>query len=252
LQPYLFPRPVLSTQLSQAVAVGLCLLNWDCYAPLFTFFSPFSLSFLFLSFLFFLLKDLTPVSSRSVQVVRLDLTTNPIHSTHFREACREQLESIPLGFAKCIAKALAKVRLDPGFLAFYEWAASAAVPIVVLSGGLAPLIEAMLEHLLGCEARGRIEVVANGVAVQEGFESVDEDGGAWRVVFRDDSVYGHDKARAIMPYTKHCGRAATGYDGERPVLLFAGDGISDLSAAGQSDLLFAKQGEGKSGRGAGV
>ena len=165
----------------------------------------------------------------------------------YREACREQLESIHLGFAKCIDKALNRAQLAPGFLAFYNWASSVGVPIVVLSGGLAPMIEAMLEHLLGREARERIEVVANDVAVRDGFESIDADGGAWRVVFRDDSDYGHDKARAIMPYVRHFEALPTDttHGGhKRPVLLFAGDGVSDLSAAGQTDLLFAKRGEG--------
>jgi 2-hydroxy-3-keto-5-methylthiopentenyl-1-phosphate phosphatase len=31
---------------------------------------------------------------------------------------------------------------------------------------------------------------------------------------------------------------------DKSILLFAGDGISDLGAAGHIDLLFAKQGEG--------
>ena len=31
---------------------------------------------------------------------------------------------------------------------------------------------------------------------------------------------------------------------ERPVLLYAGDGVSDLSAAAETDLLFAKKGKG--------
>jgi 2-hydroxy-3-keto-5-methylthiopentenyl-1-phosphate phosphatase len=33
---------------------------------------------------------------------------------------------------------------------------------------------------------------------------------------------------------------------ERPTLLYAGDGISDLSAASETDLLFAKKGNGMS------
>jgi 2-hydroxy-3-keto-5-methylthiopentenyl-1-phosphate phosphatase len=33
-------------------------------------------------------------------------------------------------------------------------------------------------------------------------------------------------------------------DNERPVLLYAGDGVSDLSAAAETDLLFAKEGKG--------
>lgn len=98
---------------------------------------------------------------------------------------------------------MAHVQLDEGFLAFYEWALSADVPIVVLSGGLVPLIEATLKHFIGDEMHG-IEVVANfnGVAVREGFESVDQDGGSWRVQFRDDTDYGHDKARAIKRYAE--------------------------------------------------
>ncbi len=32
--------------------------------------------------------------------------------------------------------------------------------------------------------------------------------------------------------------------GERPVLFYAGDGVSDLSAARETDLLFAKAGRG--------
>jgi hypothetical protein len=142
---------------------------------------------------------------------------------------------------------LAIARLDPGFLAFYEWAGSVGAPIVVLSGGLTPMIEAMLKHLLGHAALDRIEVVANDVAVRDGFGSVDEDGGAWRVVFRDDSVYGNDKGRAIVSYARHFeGLNNCNNDKKRPISLFAGDGVSDLSAAGKTDLLFAKRGEGMS------
>ncbi|KAK0613666.1 phosphoserine phosphatase [Immersiella caudata] len=161
----------------------------------------------------------------------------------YREACQEQLESIRLGFNKCIDKALILVQLDPGFLAFYEWAGSVGVPIVVLSGGLTPMIEAMLKHMLGHEALDRIKVVANDVAVRDGFGSVDEDGGAWRVVFRDDSVYGNDKGRAIVSYASHFEGINTCNNSKRPISLFAGDGVSDLSAAGKTDLLFAKRGE---------
>lgn len=34
-------------------------------------------------------------------------------------------------------------------------------------------------------------------------------------------------------------------DGLKPLLLSPGDGVSDLSAAKETDLLFAKEGEGK-------
>ncbi|KAG7285712.1 hypothetical protein NEMBOFW57_008005 [Staphylotrichum longicolle] len=133
----------------------------------------------------------------------------------YREASREQLESIQIGFEKCIEMAIAHAQLDEGFLAFYKWAVSANVPIVVLSGGLAPMIEATLKHFVGHET-AEIEVVANSVAVREGFASVNHDGGAWRVLFRDDTVYGNDKAQAIKPYAEYCDKMD---EEDRPILL---------------------------------
>lgn len=52
------------------------------------------------------------------------------------------------------------------------------------------------------------------------------------------SHFGHDKSLEIRPY------AALPIE-DRPTLLYAGDGISDLSAAAETDLLFAKKGNGK-------
>ena len=51
------------------------------------------------------------------------------------------------------------------------------------------------------------------------------------------SSFGHDKALEIRPY-------ANLPDDKRPVLFYAGDGVSDLSAAKETDLLFAKAGRG--------
>ncbi len=56
---------------------------------------------------------------------------------------------------------------------------------------------------------------------------------------RAGSGFGHDKSLEIRPY-------ATLPAGERPVLFYAGDGVSDLSAAKETDLLFAKAGRGMS------
>jgi hypothetical protein len=47
--------------------------------------------------------------------------------------------------------------------------------------------------------------------------------------------FGHDKSRAIKPY------AALPADA-RPILVYCGDGVSDISAARETDLLFAKKG----------
>ncbi len=49
--------------------------------------------------------------------------------------------------------------------------------------------------------------------------------------------FGHDKSLEIRPY-------ADLPDSERPIMFYAGDGVSDLSAAKETDLLFAKKGHG--------
>lgn len=54
-------------------------------------------------------------------------------------------------------------------------------------------------------------------------------------VFLWYSHFGHDKSRAIKPYSSLPA-------GERPTLFYCGDGVSDLSAARETDLLFAKMG----------
>jgi 2-hydroxy-3-keto-5-methylthiopentenyl-1-phosphate phosphatase len=52
------------------------------------------------------------------------------------------------------------------------------------------------------------------------------------------SHFGHDKSIEIRQYAKLP-------DAERPTMFYAGDGVSDLSAAKETDLLFAKKGHGK-------
>jgi len=54
-----------------------------------------------------------------------------------------------------------------------------------------------------------------------------------------NSDFGHDKSLAIKP-------TANLPKEDRPVLFYCGDGVSDLSAARETDLLFAKFGHGMS------
>ncbi|KAL8740094.1 MAG: hypothetical protein Q9184_008530, partial [Pyrenodesmia sp. 2 TL-2023] len=64
-----------------------------------------------------------------------------------------------------------------------------------------------------------------------------EDG--WQLKYHDDSGFGHDKSLTIRPYAEHFAKRP---NKPRPTLLYAGDGVSDLSAARETDLLFAKKG----------
>ncbi|KAI0132081.1 HAD-like domain-containing protein [Xylariales sp. AK1849] len=150
----------------------------------------------------------------------------------FRHSFQEMIDSIDTPFDKCIETLLANVQLDPAFKAFNTWCRENNVPVVVLSGGMQPVIRALLGHLVGEEEEVKgMQIVSNDVAAKEG-RSINDEGG-WNIVFHDDSDFGHDKSLEIRPY------AALP---KRPVMFYAGDGVSDLSAAKETDLLFAKAG----------
>ncbi|KAH8681175.1 HAD-like domain-containing protein [Xylariales sp. PMI_506] len=150
----------------------------------------------------------------------------------FRASFREMMDSIDkTPFDECIRILLANVQLDPAFKAFNDWCRANNVPVVVLSGGMQPVIRALLAHLVGEEEVKDMQIVSNDVAARPG-KSINEAGG-WEIKFHDDSDFGHDKSLEIRPY------AALP---ERPVMFYAGDGVSDLSAAKETDLLFAKAG----------
>ena len=102
-----------------------------------------------------------------------------------------------------------------------------------------PIIRALLVHLVGPEAHD-IEIVCNE-AVDRPPKKMDEEGG-WQLKFHDDSDFGHDKSLTIRPYREHFEERP---NEPRPIMLYAGDGVSDLSAARETDLLFAKKGHGK-------
>ncbi|KAK4100781.1 hypothetical protein N658DRAFT_426960 [Parathielavia hyrcaniae] len=151
----------------------------------------------------------------------------------FRDSFRDMLDSISTPFDECIDILRRNITLDPGFKAFFDWARENNVPIVVLSGGMKPIIRALLAHMLGEEAVETLQIVSNDVAPRKG-KSINEAGG-WQIVYHDDSGFGHDKSLEIRLYARLPAE-------ERPVLFYAGDGVSDLSAAKETDLLFAKTG----------
>lgn len=148
----------------------------------------------------------------------------------FRDSFREMLDSVKTPFDECIRILCENMKLDPYFAEFYYWAKEHNVPIVILSSGMVPIIHALLVKLLGHEP-DQIQIVANEVASRDGKDINTEAG--WQIVYHDESHFGHDKSLEIKPY-----RALP----NRPTMLYAGDGVSDLSAASETDLLFAKKG----------
>ncbi|KAH8697743.1 putative phosphoesterase [Talaromyces proteolyticus] len=152
----------------------------------------------------------------------------------FRDAFRDMLDSVKPGFAECIQVLKENMKLDPYFTEFYNWAKENNVPIVVVSSGMVPIISGLFEVLLGHKPDPQhLSIVANDVESRDG-KDINTPGG-WQIKYHDDSHFGHDKSLAIKPY------AALPAE-KRPTLLYAGDGVSDLSAASETDLLFAKKG----------
>ncbi|KAL8901386.1 MAG: hypothetical protein Q9192_000601 [Flavoplaca navasiana] len=152
------------------------------------------------------------------------------------ESFWDMMESVKTPFPDCIRLLCENIKLDPYFKDFYQWSRMNKVPVIVLSSGMTPIIRSLLVHLVGPEAKD-IEIVSNEVVDKPGKTKDQEDG--WQLKYHDDSDFGHDKSLTIRPYAKHF---AARPNEPRPTMLYAGDGVSDLSAARETDLLFAKKG----------
>jgi len=145
----------------------------------------------------------------------------------FRDAFKDMLDSVKdVPFETCVKVLCDNIKLDPHFAEFYAWTLKNNIPVVVLSSGIDEIIRALLTKLIGPTA-DRITVVSN--------QKTDLPNGKWEIKFHDDSDFGHDKSLEIRPYAKLPSNL-------RPTLFYAGDGVSDLSAARETDLLFAKKG----------
>lgn len=152
----------------------------------------------------------------------------------FRDSFKEMMDSIDRPYSECIQFLVDHIKLDPYFRNFLKYADTINMPVIILSGGMTPIIKGLLAALVGSDA-DNIEIVSNHVKLREGHRNLDEVGG-WEIEFHDDSDFGHDKSLAIRPY------AQLPHE-NRPTLFYAGDGVSDLSAARETDLLFAKKGK---------
>jgi 2,3-diketo-5-methylthio-1-phosphopentane phosphatase len=102
----------------------------------------------------------------------------------FRDAFKEMLDTISLPLNKCIEALLQNITLDEGFKEFYNWAQENNIPVIVLSGGMEPIIRALLSHLIGEERVKTLPILSNDVAPRPG--KILEDEGGWEIVYRDD------------------------------------------------------------------
>ena len=109
-----------------------------------------------------------------------------------------------------------KVEIDPSFPPFAHWCRRRDIPLTILSAG----IKDVIEQLLAPFGLDHLHLLANPL------EIVDH---RWTLRFLDDTPWGHDKAAALVQ------ARAAGY-----ATAFLGDGLSDLRAANQADLVFAR------------
>lgn len=158
----------------------------------------------------------------------------------FRDGFQQEFDSWMLPLPKVLEIMKRDISLDPHFKDFVLWAKENSVPIVVVSSGMIPIVRTMLAHFLGEDLIQDIEIVANDAQLKSPINSFDKADG-WTLKFHDSSSFGHDKSLAIRPYADAISKMDS--DDDKPTLLYAGDGVSDLSAARETDLLFAKAGK---------
>ncbi|CEN61257.1 Putative 2,3-diketo-5-methylthio-1-phosphopentane phosphatase [Aspergillus calidoustus] len=150
----------------------------------------------------------------------------------FREVSEEMWDSLRVPFEDGFELLEKELEIDPGFREFHQFCVDNDIDFNVISAGLKPILSRVLNSFLGEEA-SRIEIVANEAEIKP-------DGSEWKPVWRHDTELGHDKALSVKE-----GRALAAEDlegDEIPLIIFIGDGVSDLAAAREADVLFARKG----------
>ncbi|KAL4783378.1 HAD-like domain-containing protein [Aspergillus varians] len=149
----------------------------------------------------------------------------------FREVSEEMWGSLRVPFEDGFQIMEKELDIDPGFQEFHQFCVANDIEFNVISAGLRPILRRVLDIFLGEEEAAGIDIVANDADIKP-------DGSEWKPVWRHDTELGHDKALSVGE-----GRAlAAAEDGEIPLIIFIGDGVSDLAAAREADVLFARKG----------
>jgi 2-hydroxy-3-keto-5-methylthiopentenyl-1-phosphate phosphatase len=131
----------------------------------------------------------------------------------FRDSFRDMLDSVTKPFNECTQILVDNIKLDPYFAEFYQWSLENNIPVVVLSGGMEPIIHAILKNLVGPTA-DKIQVVGNYVGSRDGKDINTERG--WEINYRHpESGFGHDKSVELRKYSSLP-------NDQRPTMFYAG------------------------------
>lgn len=156
-----------------------------------------------------------------------------IHSGElsFRDASEQMWGSLNVPFEDGFEVMKDTMEMDPDFKEFHKFCLKRHIPFNVISAGLKPVLRRVLDEFVGEQAR-HIDIVANDAHISE-------DGSEWKVVWKDNTALGHDKAASIQEARA---QASEVDDDQPPLIIFIGDGVSDLPAARECDVLFARRG----------
>lgn len=152
----------------------------------------------------------------------------------FRSASDEMWGALSIDLPTAMNALAANLTVDPGFRGFRAFCQRNLIHFNVVSAGLEPVLRGVLDRFVGADASATIGIVANGAEIPQTAGK-----GVWRVRWRHgDSPLGHDKARSIVELRAAFAAAM----GKPPIVVFVGDGVSDLPAAREADVLFARRG----------
>jgi 2,3-diketo-5-methylthio-1-phosphopentane phosphatase len=157
-----------------------------------------------------------------------------IHSGEltFRDASEQMWGSLNVPFDDGFEVMRDTMEMDPDFQEFHRFCLKRHIPFNVISAGLKPVLHRVLAEFIGEKQAKHIDIVANDAEISE-------DGSEWKVVWKDDTDLGHDKAASIQEARA---LASDKTDDAPPLIIFIGDGVSDLPAARECDVLFARRG----------
>lgn len=150
----------------------------------------------------------------------------------FRDISEEMWGSLTIPFDDGFAVMEKALEIDPGFREFHEFCVDNGFPFNVISAGLKPVLQRVLTAFLG-EQAASIDIVANDA-------EIGPRGAPWRPIWLDETHSGHDKARSVHVGREHAEAECT--PNEVPLIIFIGDGVSDLAGAREADVLFARRG----------
>jgi 2,3-diketo-5-methylthio-1-phosphopentane phosphatase len=134
-----------------------------------------------------------------------------------REGIAAEMRSIRRPFDEAVALLRREVRIDPGFAPLARWCEENGIPLTVLSAGFHQFIDLFISR----DEFPHLEILANDIRPDEQV--------GWQCEFRDQTTWGHDKAKPLAEAQRR---------GE--YVVFIGDGLSDRAAAEAADEVFAK------------